>query len=203
MEGRFNRSVIERLPLSIRSMNSGCREIYIYLRLRKPEREIARLLNLSQDETREKIGTVRSALIGAGQLDLIEDPEIISIHAETDDEEDLPLRSSELDPEKKLLIAEFISGLKEIVTRLPEHQSRILMLRYKYHLPAKDILDFCRKLDLSLVPDKDAKELNEQDIFYALNTALKEVLKRLKMKYKEEKLLGMENLKYVFEEIGV
>ena len=55
----------------------------------------------------------------------------------------------------------------------------------------------------SVIPDKDIKELKEQDIFYSVNRAMLEVLKRLKIQYKEEKSLGLDNLKYVFEEVGL
>ena len=70
-------------------------------------------------------------------------------------------------------------------------------------MSAKDILGFCNKIGISLIPDKEITELKEQDIFYALNTALKEVLKRLKIRYKDESSFGMDNLKYIFEEFGI
>ncbi len=69
-------------------------------------------------------------------------------------------------------------------------------------MSAKDILGFCNKLSFSLIPDKNITVLKEQDIFYALNTALKDVLKGLKMRYKGENSFGLENLKDMYEEIG-
>lgn len=70
-------------------------------------------------------------------------------------------------------------------------------------MSAKDILGFCNKIGISLIPDKGIIELKEQDIYYALDSAIKEVLKQLKIWYKEESSLGMDDLKYIFEEIGV
>lgn len=67
MEGHISQSVIDRLPATIRSLNSSCQQIYIYLRLRKIEYEIARLLNLSENETHKKINTIKAALIRAGK----------------------------------------------------------------------------------------------------------------------------------------
>jgi DNA-directed RNA polymerase specialized sigma subunit len=202
MEELINQSVIDRLPASIKRLDTPSQRAYICLRLRKSENEIARSLNLSHSDAREKINAVRNELIKAGQIDLIEDPEIISIHAETSDDQDMPISSNELDVENKLIIKEFLAFMKDAVNQLPEHQSRLLKLRYKHQMSAKDILGFCNKLEFSIIPEKDVKELKEQDIFYALNVALKDVLKSLKSRYNDKKSLGMENLKYVFEEIG-
>ncbi len=71
MEGPINKSVINRLPSAIRSLNETYQRLYIYLRLRKPEDEIARKLNISLEQVREKINTVRRELIKAGQLYLL------------------------------------------------------------------------------------------------------------------------------------
>ncbi len=78
-----------------------------------------------------------------------------------------------------------------------------MKLRYKYQLSAKDILGFSRKIDLNLILGKDISAQKEQDVFYALNTALKDVFKKLKSRYKGDDSFGMKNLKYIFEEIGL
>lgn len=202
MEGPISNSIINRLPSVIRGLSETYQKIYIYLRLKKSEHEIARQLNLSLEEAREKIKTIRNELIRAGQLYLIEDPQFISIHADGPDTQDIPIATKELDIDKKLIIKEFLSFLKQSINELPEHQSQLLKLRYKHQMSAKDILGFCKKGGFSLIPGKEITELKEHDIFYAFNTALKDVLKLLKMRYKEE-IFGLENLKYIFEEIGI
>ncbi len=203
MEGPISKSVINRLPSAIRSLNETYQKTYIYLRLRKPEDEISRLLNLSLEATKERSNTVRNALAKAGQIDLIEDPKFVSIHADDPDTQDIPITANELDIDKKLIIKEFLSFLKDAINELPEHQPRLLKLRYNHQMSAKDILGFCNKLSFSLIPDKNITDLKEQDVFYALNTAMKDVLKELKMRYKGESSLELENLKYIFEEIGI
>ncbi|MBI5408872.1 MAG: hypothetical protein HZA14_05860 [Nitrospirae bacterium] len=203
MEGPINKSVFDRLPSAIKPLDETSQKVYICLRLRKPEHEISRQLNLSLNETSEKIRVVRNELIRAGQLDLIEDPRFVSIHAEDPDSREFPLAADGLDIDKRLIIKEFLLCLKQSVNDLPEHQSQILKLRYKYQLSAKDILGFCRKMELSVIPDKELSAVKEQDVFYALNTALREVLKNLKSRYEGDNSFGMENLKYIFEEIGL
>jgi len=202
MEGPFSKTVIERFPSVIKALNETCQQIFIYLRLRKNEIEIARQLNLSIDDTREKIEIVRNELTRAGQLDLIEDPRFVPIHSDDPDAPDIPVAAGELAADSKLIVREFILHLKDAVNKLPGHQTNLLRLRYKHLLSAKDILGFCRHIGSSLVPGKDISELKEQDVFYAINTALKEVLTQLKSRYKGDEI-GIENLKYIFEEIGL
>ncbi|RJR15907.1 MAG: hypothetical protein C4581_11175 [Nitrospiraceae bacterium] len=203
MEGPFSKTVIERFPSVIKALNETCQQAFIYLRLRKTETEISRLLNLTIDDTREMIETVRNELIRAGLLDLIEDPRFVPIHSDDPDLPDLPIEAGELAADSRLIVSEFFSHLKDAVTKLHGHQTNLLRLRYKHQLSAKDILGFCKHIGTSLVPGRDVSELKEQDVFYALNTAVKEVLKQLKSRYKGEESFSTENLKYIFEEIGL
>ncbi len=203
MEEPISKSAAERLPSAIKSLNGKCQKIYICLRLRKSDNEIARQLHLSLEETCEGIDTVRNELIKAGQLDLIENPRFISIQADDPDSQDIPVAGADLDIDKKLIIKEFLSCLKEAVDELPEHQSRLLKLRYKYQLSAKDIMGFSKKMGFCPIPDKEVSELREQDIFYGLNVALKDVFKGLKNRHSDLSSFGMDNLKYIFEEIGI
>jgi hypothetical protein len=115
----------------------------------------------------------------------------------------MPIAAGALGVDNKLIVKEFFSYLRDAVSNLPLHQTNLLKLRYKHQLSAKDMLGFCRHIGSSLVPGKDIADLKEQDVFYALNTALKEVFKNLRSRYKGDGSLGMENLKYIFEEIGL
>ncbi|MBI4682978.1 MAG: hypothetical protein HY757_07750, partial [Nitrospirae bacterium] len=77
MEEPISKSAADRLPSAIKHLSGRCQKIYIYLRLRKSDHEIARQLNMSLEETNEGISAVRNGLIKSGQLDLIEDPRFI------------------------------------------------------------------------------------------------------------------------------
>jgi hypothetical protein len=203
MEGPISKSVADRLPSAIKVLNETCQKTYICLRLRKPEHVIARQLNLSLDNTRERINSVRNELIKAGQIDLIEDPRFVSINADDPYMPDMSISTGEMDIDKKLVIKEFLSYLKDAVNELPERQLNLLTLRYKHQLPAKDILGFCKHMGLSLIPDKKITEQKEQDIFYGINTALKEVFRNLKNRYSDADSIKLDSLKYIFEEIGI
>jgi hypothetical protein len=127
----------------------------------------------------------------------------VSIHSEDDEMPEYPLASADMDIDKRLIIKEFVIHLKEAVSSLKPYQSRLLRLRYGQQLSAKDIVGFSRKIGMELIPGKTLNQINEQAVFYELNIALKEVLKRLKARYNKELPMGMENLKYIFEEIGL
>lgn len=203
MDGPINKSVSERLPKTIKALDRLDQKIYIGMRLRKSAEQISRELSLSLEKTKEKISSIRHELIRTGQLYLIEEPQFVSIHSDDPDESDLPVASGELNLDEKLIIDEFISFLSGAIQELPTHQTRLLRLRYRHKLSARDIVGFSNKLGFSLIPDKTLSELKEQDVFYELNLALKGVLKKLKALYKEEASFGLENLKYIFEEIDL
>ncbi len=201
MEGSFSDSVLSRLPSAIKGLDLTLQKVFIHLRLGKKESDISRLLGLDEDDTRQKITKVRETLAQAGLLDLIEEPSFVSIHSTTEDGPEIQLRSVELPIDKRLILKEFLSILKDAIETLPRHQSQILRLRYRQDMTAKDILSFSKKINASFIPGKNISELTEQDIFYALNTALKEVLKKIKVRYCESSVMCTENLKYILEEV--
>jgi len=203
MEGPISPSATSRLPSAIKELDETCQKAYIYLRLKKSGQAIANHLNLSLETTNETVETIRQALSKAGRLDLIEDPPFVSIHADDSDTQDLPIVSNEIDVDKKLIIKEFLSFLEKAISELPKDQSRLLRLRYKHQMSARDIVGFCNKMGFNIVPGKDHNELKEQDIVYVLNKTMKDVLARIKVRYEDNDSFGMDNLKYIFEEFGI
>ncbi|MBI5194477.1 MAG: hypothetical protein HZA08_13710 [Nitrospirae bacterium] len=206
MEGVFNEAVSDRLPAVIRSLDQTHQKVYIHLRLGKKEDEIATLIRLPPDDAKEKISKIRGQLAAAGHLYLIEDPQFVSLYLSSEDGEEEHERyipSADISVDNKLIIHEFISILKKTIEGLLPNHSRILRLRYQQYMTAKDILGFSRKIGVSLIPGKSISEIDEQDIFYAINSALKELLKRLKERYMEEHFLCMDNLKYILEEVEI
>lgn len=201
MEVSFSESVFNRLPAVIRGLDQVHQKIFIHLRLGKKEIEISRQLGIDENEVRQKIIEVRKALTQAGLIDLIEEPRFVSIHSSSDDEPEFQLGSFDLPIEKKLIIREFISVLRDAIGSLPGDQAQLLRLRYGQDMTAREILSFSRKTGLNFVPGKGAAELDEQNIFYALNAAIKELLRKLRERYSEGPFMCAENLKYILEEV--
>src|SRR5208283_2672968 len=146
MDGPISRSVSERLPKAIKALDELDQKIYIGMRLRKSAEQMSRELGLALEKTKEKISGLRHELIKTGQLYLVEEPQFVSIYSDEPDAQDLPLASGELNPDEKLIINEFISFLRDAMEEIPVHQTRLLRLRYRHKLSAKDIVGFSNKL---------------------------------------------------------
>jgi len=200
MGGPFSKTVLKRLPAVIRALDPIEQNIYIYLRLRKDEDHISRLLALPVEDVRQKALYVRDALMRSGQIDLIQTPVVLSIHSDAPGAAVRHLTSKNISMDNTLILNEFLTHLKSVIDRLPKDQARLLRLRYNHQMTAGEILGFYKNLGQSLVQGKNIADLKEQDIFYSLNCALKEVLKRVNESYGDTELYS-EGLKYIFEEI--
>lgn len=192
-----------RLPSAIQDLDQSHKEVYSYLWEGKEEEQIANLCGTTLDEARSRINRVKEELIKAGQLDLVERPQVISMHSDDPDTPELQLSSDELSADSKLIIKELRMIMKEVAGELPEYQLQLLRLRYMHDMTVKDILDFLKKLNVALIPGKEVQELREQEVFYALNTALKVVLNRLRERYGNESFLCPDNLKYIMAEAEI
>lgn len=202
MGGPFSETVLKRLPAVIQALDPIEQKVYIYLRLRKDEDNISRLLSQPVEDIRQGALKVRDALMRSGQIDLIQAPVFLSIHSDTPGATVHHLPSKNISMDNELILKEFLSHLKRAIGQLPKDQARLLRLRYNHRMSAGEIVGFCKKLGISLVQGKDIAELKEQDIFYGLNCALKEVLKGLKGRYRDTSL-SSSGLKYIFEEIEI
>lgn len=186
MEEFFKYQARDRLPVAIKDLPETHQRVFIYLRLRKTEEQIAKLLKIPHDHIRIIIFEVKQRLVQSGQLYLVEEPRFISLEADDPDEDSpsIPLAADDLDGDHKLIIREFLSYLKESLAELPEDQARILRLRYRQDLTARQILDLAKKVRLRfLIPGKSLDKTTEQDIFYALNKALQALLKIVRERY--------------------
>ena len=142
MEGSFSDSVFSRLPSAIKGLGLTHQKGFINVRLGKRENGISRQLGLQERDTRQKIIEVKEALTRAGLLDLVEEPRFIPIHSSSEDESEFQLISFDLPIEKKLIVKEFLSILRDTVGSLPSDQVQLLRLRYGQSMTAKDILSF-------------------------------------------------------------
>lgn len=205
MEESFSASVFGRLPAAIRELSIEDQKLFIHMRLGRKDEDICRLMGFNEQEYNERVIRVREVVTRAGILDLIENPQFVSIDS-SHDEEDYPslqLVSPGLMVEKKLVWNEFLSFFKEAVEGLPPHMASILRLRYNQEMSAREILGFSKKAGISLVLGKGVNEITEQDVFYAINKAIKEVFHSLKHRYGEDVFLCQDGLRKIMEEIDI
>ena len=169
----------DRPPVCIEKLDRIYHKIYEYLCERKSEDEISRLLNISMDDVSDKIHKVKTELIRAGQIDLVESFKYVSINGASDEQE-FQLPSGERAQEEKSIDKQHISIANNAINELPAHQLRLFRLYYKGQMSAKDILVFFKKMAFSPIPDKDISKLTEQDIYYEINKGMKEVQAKIK-----------------------
>lgn len=192
-----------RLPSAIQELDQSHKDVYNYLWEGKEEEQIANLCGITSDEVRSRINRVKEELIKAGQLDLVESPQVISMHSDDPETPELQLHSNELSADSKFIIKELKMIMKEVAGELPEYQLQLLRLRYMHDMTVKEILGFLKKMDIDMIPGKEVPELGEQEVFYAVNMALKAVLNRLRERYGNESFLCPDNLKYLLEEAEI
>jgi len=202
MGGSFSDTVLKRLPSVIQALDPLEQQVYIYLRLRKTEDNISHLLTLPIEDVRQKAQRIRDALMRSGQLHLVQSPVFLSIHSDASGVFLHTIPSHDASMDTKLILKELLSNLRKTIEQLPSDQARLLSLRYNHRMSAREIVSFCENLGTSLISGKNVGELNEQDVFYALNSALKAVLRGLRGCYSNTSLCP-KGLKYILEEIEI
>ncbi len=193
----------QRLPSAIRELDPTCRQVYIMLRLRKTEQQIAGELGLGTDKTRAGIDEVRHCLGREGMLHLVEDPEMVPLYVETSNGPCISVPSRGIDLESRLIIREFIRTLRECLEHLPPHLAILMRLRYRDELTAREIVAFMARTGISAIQGKAPGEVTEQDIYYGLNIAFGMILGQLKTRYRGELGMGIGALKSILEEFEV
>jgi len=191
-------TVVERLPAAIRAMDGTSRKMFILMRMRKTEAQIAGRLGLCHEAVREVGGRIRHALAQEGLLDMVEDPEFVTIHAEGPDDIEIPLPSGGLGPEEKLLVSEFLSALRVALGSLPDQERTLLRLMYRNGLSAREIAEFSQKTGVVVIPGNVA--LSVPDVYSACGRAVTKVAAQLRRKYEGDLSMGPKEVKALFED---
>jgi len=200
MDERFDLSdtVVERLPAVIRSMDDTARKMFILMRMRKTEAQIAGRLGLCYEAVREVGGQIRHALVREGLLDMVEESEFAPIHGEGPDDVEIPLPSGGLGPEERLLVSEFLSALRDALASLPDHERNLIRLMYRNGLSAREIAEFSKKTGIVIIPGNVAVSVS--DVYSACGRAVKKVADQLRRKYGGDLWMGPKEVKALFED---
>jgi len=204
----FSDTAYKRLPAVIRSLPDKEREVFIMLRMRRAESFIASHLKISVSQTREMTGRVQEALIKSGSLDLIQDPVFYQLdHPRKDDQLDsrpFELAGHQMDVEDRLELTRFYTALEKSIGQLPKQSRRLLDLWYNKEMKAKEILNFYNKLGVCVKEGKPIKETTVQDVFYALEKNIKNLLAIVRTNLKQDGVeLTRSALKDILNETGV
>ena len=209
MAGFFSESAYRRLPSAVRNLPEKERATFIMMRMKRDEAFVARQLGVSINQAGELIRTVRETLVKSGALDLVNDPVFFYIDhpsAEPGGGAGRPfeLVSRDVDVADKVALERFYAILEKSLEILPRQSRRLLSLWFNKDMKARDILDFYRKLGLSLPDGKPAEDATEHDVFYALDKNIKKLLKIVRTNSEcEEMEITPASLKAILKETGV
>lgn len=199
---------IKRLPAAIRKLPKMEQSVFVLLRMRRDEVRIARELDITVAEAREMIRSVQETLVKEGALDLVQDPVFFPIaHSESDGAEGEtcyePVEKG-LGAEERLALDRFYKTLAESVEKMPKEGRRLLSLWFNNEMRAKDILNFYRNLGLPISSGKSMSETTEQDVFYAIEKNVRNLLEIVRSNMSEEDIkLTPAGLRAILEETGI
>ncbi|MGK7346573.1 MAG: hypothetical protein ACNS63_12280 [Candidatus Nitrospinota bacterium M3_3B_026] len=202
-------SSIKRLPAAIRKLPKMEQSVFVLLRMRRDEVRIARELDITVAKAREMIRSVQEALVKEGALDLVQDPVFFPIaHSESGDGGGggafYEPAEKGLGAEERLALDRFYKTLAESVEKMPKEGRRLLSLWFNDEMRAKDILNFYRNLGLPVSSGKSIHETTEQDVFYAIEKNVRNLLEIVRSNMSEEDIkLTPAGLRAILEETGV
>ncbi|MBI4665755.1 MAG: hypothetical protein HY751_05010 [Nitrospinae bacterium] len=206
--GFLNQSTRKRLPASIRALPELDQVVFIFLRMRRDEFQIARQLKLGRKEALEAIARVRDALIKNGSLDMVEDPVFYPLDIPaTDNEKEYPpinLKTGGMDMTDSLEITRFHEILRQSISMMPREGRRLLSLWFTREMKAADILKFYRNLGVNLISGKPIENTGVGDVFYAIEKNSLNLLKIVRSNMKQGEFdITPAVLKAALDEVGV
>jgi hypothetical protein len=173
--------------------------------MRKTPGFIAKELKISQAESESLVKEVQEALFKNGSADLICDPVFFPIDVSPDG-----FRGAVMDiPGKTMDIAEhvelkrFLDAMRKALESAPREERRLLSLWFNRDLRAKDILSFYKNLGVPLVDGKPIGKTSEQDVFYAIEKSVRNLLKSVRSNIKGGGMdITVSTLRAILDEMG-
>ena len=198
-------SAVKRLPSAVRALSEKARLAFVFLRMRKTPGFIAKELKISQAESESLVKEVQEALFKSGVADLICDPVFFPIDAPSDG-----LGGSGMDiPGKTMDIAEhvelkrFLDAMRKALESAPREERQLLSLWFNRDLRARDILSFYKNLGVPLVGGKPIADTSEQDVFYAIEKSVRNLLKSVRSNIKGGGMdITVSTLRAILDEMG-
>ncbi len=189
--GRVDENDEKRLPVAIKKLPVVERKIYVWLRRGKAKEFILEKLKLDQETLQQGIYRVREALLGAGQLDLIEHYEPRSVDFLDTKNENLlwqegELRTQEQAATNHVFYRQVMTHLCSAIQNLSPAEQKLLKLYYQEGLSGKEIGRFSSQLPAPL--EIDHKPVNSQNVYYLLGKATERLVSGLNLDIDGQKL---------------
>jgi len=199
----------KRLPAAIQKLSDKEQAVFVMLRMRRDESRISRELKVSPDDARRMIKNVQDALVKSGRVDLIQNPVFFPIDQPGAAGSDENVRafdppSGDMDVADRIALDQFYTVLKSSLEQMPKDGRRLLGLWFNDEMKAKDILIFYKNIGVPISSEKSIHETTEQDVFYALEKNIRNLLEIVRSNMKDKQPgLTPSVLRAVLNETGV
>ncbi len=198
-------SAVKRLPSAIRALSEKAQTAFVFLRLRKNAGFIAKELKIPHAEAESLVREVQETLIKSGAVDLIRDPVFFPIDAPSDgfggSGMDIPGKT--MDIAEQVELKRFLDALRKSLESAPMDERRLLSLWFSRELRAKDILNLYKNLGVPLLNDAPIVETSEQDVFYAIEKSVRNLLKSVRSNIKGSGMdITVSTLRAILDEMG-
>jgi hypothetical protein len=198
-------SAVKRLPTAVRALPEKAQLAFVFLRMRKTSGFIAKELKIPHSEAELLVKEVQETLFKSGSADLIRDPVFFPIDAPSDgfggSGMDIPGKT--MDIAEQVELKRFLDTLRKALESAPRDERRLLSLWFDKELMAKDILSFYKNLGVSLMDGKPIGETSEQDVFYAIEKSVRNLLKSVRSNVKGGGMdITVSTLRAILDEMG-
>ena len=137
---RWKTGVTGYVPKSIKGLGNQHISVFNMLRQKKEDHDICFKLKIDISEYLDIYEEIESALIKAGQIDLLEKPKFVSTGQGSNPESGFDIEDrTQLDPASLLDVEHFQSFLEAVVDKLDDHERRLLLLYWTQGLSIEEI----------------------------------------------------------------
>lgn len=198
-------SAVKRLPSAVRALPEKAQLAFVFLRMRKTAGFIAKELKIPHAEAESLVKQVQETLFKSGSADLICDPVFFPIDAPSDGSggSGMDIPGKTMDIAEQVELKRFLDILRKALESAPRDERRLLSLWFNRDLRAKDILSFYKNLGVALMGGKPIGETSEQDVFYAIEKSVRNLLKSVRSNIKGGGMdITVSTLRAILDEMG-
>jgi len=189
--GRVDEGNPQRLPVAIRRLPELERKLFVLLRRSKDEESILRQLNIDRQTLQQATQRIREALSAAGQMDLIERPELKDFEPwDGETERQLwhwgLLREQEATLTDRLFCRQVVDMVNEALKKLPPAERKLFRLYYQEGLSGREIGRFCERLEPPL--EINGVKVDTRNVYYLLGKVSERVILAMELEVDGRKL---------------
>ena len=197
--GRVDEFNAKRLPAAIKALPETERKLFVMLRRRKGKEFILQGLGLAEEGYQQALERVRTALLQAGQMDLLDRPGDKEFEPLEDDAGQLSFTGQFGEQETRLVdrifYRQIADHLRQALGSLGSAERKLLLLYYQQGLSGREIGTFCSQMAPPL--EIDGVEVNSQNVYYILGKVSERLLAVMNLEIDGQRLSREQWLKAI------